>query len=292
MKHQVIKDLAVALAGITTLFATQPTASAASQYSAKRSHEVKLIWRKAMGRHAFTAPTGARFSKHLGTRYGYNTETANVAWYTDAHEKLYLKNLNMYSIYYHVTNSDQSLQGWIWKGYLKPANDDSTSAGSDGSSNANNDNSSPDSTMNLHYDTDGINEKIIQLFPGLTEDSKLDHLAAYSIWIDEHRPEDSATLFPERLVKLYGGDPKGLLEEKGGVPEADINTLKKQVEDPLNVIEYSNLSQYAGYHIGVASYPTSFTTYTNSGSIHNKFEYEIYICPANPTINPSTYKPN
>ena len=109
-------------------FSLQSNVLAATQYSSKRSQEVKLIWRKSMKQHAFTAPTGARFSKHLGTRYGSNTETANVIWYTDAHEKLYLKNLHMYSIYYHVTNQNQNLQGWIWKGYMEPISNSSSSS--------------------------------------------------------------------------------------------------------------------------------------------------------------------
>ncbi|MFD1124114.1 hypothetical protein ACFQ22_01890 [Lentilactobacillus raoultii] len=182
MKHQLIKGLAVALAGIATLFSTQSTTSAASQYSAKRSREVKLIWRKAMGRHAFTAPTGARFSKHLGTRYGYNTETANVTWYTDAHEKLYLKNLNMYSIYYHVTNSDQSLQGWIWKGYLKPATNDNSGTNpnnsNDGTSNNGSTSSSGSSTNSTSSSVpNSTSQELAGFFAGTQSNPQLQKIA-------------------------------------------------------------------------------------------------------------------
>ncbi len=288
MKQKLIKSLAVGLASIGMLFTYQSTAFATSQYSAKRSHEVKLIWRKSMGRHAFLAPTGARFSKHLGTRYGYNTETADVTWYTDAHEKLYLKNLNMYSIYYHVTNADQSLQGWIWKGYMKPA-----PVAADGASTSSNDNSSnttnsDSSTATTKFDADSFNKQIIQLFPGLIEDTKLDQLASYCVWLDNHGLARDQTRFSGRLVKLYGGEPKGLLEEWDGVPRADINLVKNQVESPLNEIKYSNLSQYAGYHIGVASFLAPFTSSKDA----HKIGYYIFTLPANPTINPSTYKPN
>lgn len=171
MKQHFLRAVIAGLAGLGAIFTLQANANAASQYSAKRSSEVKLIWRKAMGRYAFTAPTGARFSKHLGTRYGYNTETANVTWYTDAHEKLYLKNLHMYSIYYHVTNSDQSLQGWIWKGYLKPAgNDDSgngDSTGASGSSSASTSTAFPNS----------ISQELAGFFTGTQPNSQLQKIA-------------------------------------------------------------------------------------------------------------------
>lgn len=171
MKQHFLRAVIAGLAGLGAIFTLQANVNAASQYSARRSSEVKLIWRKAMGRYAFTAPTGARFSKHLGTRYGYNTETANVTWYTDAHEKLYLKNLHMYSIYYHVTNSDQSLQGWIWKGYLKPVgNDDSgsgDSTGTSGSSSASTSTAFPNS----------ISQELAGFFTGTQPNSQLQKIA-------------------------------------------------------------------------------------------------------------------
>jgi len=98
---------------------TSVSASANSQYSAARSHSVKLVWRKSMKRHTYTATKGARYSKHLGIRYSNNDVTPTVAWYTDAHEKLYRKNKGNSAIYYHVKSADGTLQGWIWRGYLK-----------------------------------------------------------------------------------------------------------------------------------------------------------------------------
>lgn len=95
-------------------------ASANSQYSARRSNSVKLLWRRGMGQHTYTATRGARYSKHLGIRYSNNDVTPNVIWYTDAHEKLYDKYKKNSAIYYHVRSADRTLQGWIWRGYLKP----------------------------------------------------------------------------------------------------------------------------------------------------------------------------
>lgn len=88
------------------------------QYSASRSNSVKLIWRRNMGRHAYKTTDGARYSKHLGMRYGYNSDMPDVTWYTDAHEKLYMKNSGHYAIYYHVKSADGQHGGWIWRGYL------------------------------------------------------------------------------------------------------------------------------------------------------------------------------
>ncbi len=202
MKQKLIKSLAVGLTSIGMLFTYPSTVSATSQYSAKRSRKVKLIWRKSMGRHAFLAPTGARFSKHLGTRYGYNTETADVTWYTDAHEKLYLKNLNMYSIYYHVTNSDQSLQGWIWKGYMKPVNnnnEDETNPNSGSTTRAGNNNGNSSNRTNNGSGNSGsgnnaiynyynkpidnslvdssLNQQAIQVFPNTTPNNQIQRIA-------------------------------------------------------------------------------------------------------------------
>jgi len=107
----------VASAGMFGFMTT--TASANSQYSAARSNSVKLVWRKSMKQHMYTATKGARYSKHLGIRYSNNDVTPTVTWYTDAHEKLYKKYKGHSAIYYHVKSADGTLQGWIWRGYLR-----------------------------------------------------------------------------------------------------------------------------------------------------------------------------
>lgn len=88
------------------------------QYSASRSKSVKLVWRNSMGRHAYKTTDGARYSKHLGYRYGFNSDMPDVTWYTDAHEKLYKKATGKYYIYYHVKSADGQHGGWVWRGYL------------------------------------------------------------------------------------------------------------------------------------------------------------------------------
>ncbi|AQW21274.1 hypothetical protein PL11_004715 [Lentilactobacillus curieae] len=179
---------------LASLCGLQVTANAASQYSAKRSHEVKLIWRRSMGTHAFKAPTGARFSKHLGVCYGYNPQTADVTWYTDAHEKLYLKNLRMYSIYYHVT-SKSGLQGWIWKGYMKPVNSNAGDASSNSSStgnSANNTTSKP---------TNSLSQELAGFFENTVPNNQLQQIAnQYPSFVSKYSNPDSGDEYFQIMV--------------------------------------------------------------------------------------------
>lgn len=116
---RILQGIFAAIVGVGVLSVTT-SVSANGQYSATRSNSVKLVWRKSMGRHAFTATQGARYSRHLAIRYSNNDVTPNVTWYTDAHEKFYKKYKGRNAIYYHVKSADGTLQGWIWRGYLKP----------------------------------------------------------------------------------------------------------------------------------------------------------------------------
>ncbi|WP_225428263.1 hypothetical protein [Levilactobacillus enshiensis] len=118
---QVVKGIIALGVGVSLLGSLGTTASANSQYSASRSNSVRLVWRAKMGRHAMTAVKGSRYSKHLGTWYGYNSSLSDVTWYTNAHEKLYDVATGKYLIYYHVNSADGQHGGWIWRGYLKSA---------------------------------------------------------------------------------------------------------------------------------------------------------------------------
>ncbi|NLR30929.1 hypothetical protein [Levilactobacillus tujiorum] len=102
------------------LWLAAPTTASAKQYSAKRGNSVRLIWRKPMKQHQFTANRGYRYSRHLTVRYERNSSVSATTWFTDAHEKLYQKNRHNYAIYYHVRSGNGMMQGWIWRGYLKP----------------------------------------------------------------------------------------------------------------------------------------------------------------------------
>lgn len=115
-KGLLIISLSLGLLGATT-------ASASSrEYSTQRANSVRLVWRANMGRHALVASKGARYSEHLGIRYGLNADTSDVVWYTNAHEELYDKDTGNYLIYYHVNNASYSSGGWIWRGYLQNTN--------------------------------------------------------------------------------------------------------------------------------------------------------------------------
>jgi hypothetical protein len=306
MKNSTIKLFAACLVSLGAVFTSQLQTTAASQYSAARSNDVKLIWRHAMGRHAYTATTGARYSEHLGTRYGFNTETAKVTWYTTAHEKLYFKDSRTYAIYYHVTNASQSLQGWIWNGYLKPvttstgttstpthpgSGDTSTSNGNPSATtpvttnnSANNDNYSDNAQEFNDIDNIKFAQQILQLSPNMVEDEKLDDLAKYDLWMNDNYRDVDQNMFTNHLVQEYGGEPRGLEEDWGYVGTPDISLVKTQLSNKLNEIDYTNLSNYDGYHIGVA---TEAESSPPSEKIE-KINYVVWILPANPIIAPQS----
>ncbi len=96
------------------------SSSAGSSYSAARSNSMRLIWREPMNWHPYYAVKGARYSKHLGIRYGNNSDLPNVTWATIEHEKLQVKQSGKTLIYYHVKSLDGKYSGWIWRGYLIP----------------------------------------------------------------------------------------------------------------------------------------------------------------------------
>ncbi|MDT6981412.1 hypothetical protein [Levilactobacillus zymae] len=119
MKHYVQGMLALGLS--LGLFGGSTASASQRNYSAARSRSVRLVWRHSMGQYSYTATRGARYSAHLGVRYGANAATPNQVWYTNAHEKLYDKATHRQLIYYHVNNGDYTSGGWIWRGYLKAA---------------------------------------------------------------------------------------------------------------------------------------------------------------------------
>ncbi|MFC6259365.1 hypothetical protein [Levilactobacillus fujinensis] len=111
--------MAVVAAGIVSTGLTV-TAAAKAQYSAQRSNAIRLIWRRSMGRHAVHATgEGARYSKHLGYRYGDLSTLTKLTFYTDAHEKVQVKATGKYRIYYHVKSSNGLFAAWVWRGYLQ-----------------------------------------------------------------------------------------------------------------------------------------------------------------------------
>jgi hypothetical protein len=224
------------------------------------------------------------------------------------------------AVYYYVTSGNGRASGIVWRGYLTAGvnsgtstmpstgsssssdgsnstgnSSSSTNAGTDtGSSSSSTSSSSSASTSAPTYSTDStqfnakdvasFNKQIIQLFPGLIEDSKLDDMASYILKLqDKYNYGDMQTLSDKHRTQLYGGEPYGLLEDWNAVTIPDINLVKKQVVSPLNEINYLNLSGYAGYHIGVASQAEANSS--NGGKI-SKINYYIYILPANPKITP------
>lgn len=183
-------------------------------------------------------------SKHSGTRYGYNRETVNTIWYTDAHEKLYLKNLHMYSIYYHVTNQNQNLQGWIWKGYLKP-----TSTNPKGSTSTNN--SGKASIDNTHQSISSRVQDVLSLFPGTKySQSASEYLDTDSEDIVQNpdprsaaQKQDSVNITHSTTLDTRVSAIKQLKTNQITFKQYVANDLKKQNIVPIN---------YSGYTIGIS----------------------------------------
>lgn len=224
------------------------------------------------------------------------------------------------AVYYYVTSGNGRVNGIVWRGYLTAgvnsgasttpstgstsSSDGSTSTGNSssstntgtdtGSSSSSTSSSSSASTSAPTYSTDStqfnakdaasFNKQIIQLFPGLIEDSKLDEMASYILDLqDKYNYGDMQTLADKQEVQLYGGHPYGLLQNWNDVKSPDITLVKNQLINESNEIDYSNLNKYIGYHIGVAS--KAEANMPNGRKI-TKINYEIYILPPNPKITP------
>jgi hypothetical protein len=201
-------------------------------------------------------------------------------------------------VYYYVTNEAGTVSGIVWRGYLTSGTNpntttDGTHNGNNNSSNDNNSssgNSSNTTDQNYSDNTKQFNKtdarqfekQILQLFPGLIEDQKLDELAEYGVSLDEqYNYSDSQAYWSKRLIQLYGGEPQGLLQNWNFVKQPNIALVKDQLVNHSNEINYSNLSNYNGYHIGVAVKAASSNS--NSNNI-GKINYRIYLLPANPKI--------
>ncbi|MDT6980726.1 hypothetical protein [Levilactobacillus zymae] len=243
-------------------------AAASSQYSAKRSNSVRLVWRRAMGRHAMTATRGARYSKHLGLRYGNNAAT--VTWYTDAHEKLYEKDKHVAAIYYHVTSADGTLQGWIWRGYLKegvakPSTTSTPATTQQTTTTVDPNDLDPDDLQYL-YDIQhapAYAATIRSLFPGTVNDQDLVQAAGQAAYTTDGE-ESPTTSASGRLIRLQS-----------------VNTANQQHIDPsqyarlLSAAGYpaNQRAKFTGWHIGVAIHTTETDEGINQGAVF------IYLQP-------------
>ncbi|WP_341778215.1 hypothetical protein [Levilactobacillus sp. HBUAS70063] len=255
---KIVQTLLVLGVGAGVMGATSLSASANSQYSAKRSKSVRLVWRKPMKQHAFTATQGARYSRHLGIRYSNNDVTPTVTWYTDAHEKLYKKNKGYSAIYYHVKSADGTLQGWIWRGYLKAAGSTPTTT--------------KPTTPTVSAPTGKLtesNEKAFaaalkQLFPGTITDQKLSREANAAAW-----PTDA-------VDGDYVGPHQTVIHLRN--PQSDALPFYFKAYEPLlTAAGYpaSVRAGYAGWHIGIDIHDD----WGDEGA--NRGDALIYLEPAN-----------
>lgn len=231
-KARLVQGLMVLNIGVGILSIGNVSAMASSQYSAARSRSVRLVWRKSMKQNAYTASTGARFSKHLAVRYGNNRATSKVTWYTDAHEKLYKKNVGHATIYYHVKSADGTLQGWIWRGYLKPVMTKQSNAAVTAKLNP------TDPSTNLPIANEQLlDQEILSLFPGTIEDKALDAQAGSVVYTTDG--EEAPTVKAHQVyIHLFNSS-------------AVMNT-----QNYANLLAKAGYTatkrgQYRGWHIGV-----------------------------------------
>lgn len=234
-KVRLIQGLVVLGAGVGLLGTGSLSAAASSQYSAARSKNVRLVWRKSMKQHTYRATAGARYSRHLAVRYSYNQATAKVTWYTDAHEKMYKKHQGHSTIYYHVKSADGKLQGWIWRGYLKPVKAQ-TPVVDKSAVTAKTDPNDPGELAPIANER-LLDQEILSLFPGTIEDKTLNAQAGSVVYTSDG--EKSPTVKPGQVyIRLYNAsnvmdtENYANLLTKAGYPAA-------------------KRSQYRGWHIGV-----------------------------------------
>ncbi|MBZ2199829.1 D-alanyl-D-alanine carboxypeptidase [Lentilactobacillus hilgardii] len=287
--------------------------SAVLTHASVRYYTVKTINRDNLPYHV-TTQRSAYVYNVSHTRKLHNLKNyPNTTWYVSKSLLMRSSYTGRKAVYYYVTSGNGRASGIVWRGYLTAGVNSGTSTmpntGSSSSNNSSTDTSSSSSSSNVSsdasaststptYSTDStqfnsketstFNKQILQLAPGLIEDQRLDDLASYSLWLNDQYNHDDQPLFSGRLVKLYGGSPQGLLQDWGFVQNPDIYTVKSQLSNRLNEIDFSNLDQYQGYHIGVASEAESDNP---GGGKISRVNYYVFILPANPKITPSTYKP-
>ncbi|MGX6428068.1 hypothetical protein [Levilactobacillus yonginensis] len=206
------------------LLVSQPTTAHASQYSAARANSVRLVWRRSMKAHQFHTMRGARYSKHLGTRYAYNRD--NITWVTDAHEKLYNKRKHTSAIYYHVHTLYSPHGGWIWRGYLTPGGVEPKV--------------SPAEAAQEKQEQVLVND-LHSLFPGTTMDQQLTNDADQITYPTDGVDAQYVTAGPgQKLIKFScPGTPSNYLKT--------YNKLLKKQGYPA-----ATRAQFKGWHIGIS----------------------------------------
>ena len=286
---------------------TGVTASANSQYSAARSNSVRLVWRTSMKRHAYTATKGARYSKHLGIRYSNNDVTPTVTWYTDAHEKLYNKYKGHSAIYYHVKSADGTLQGWIWRGYLKAAKQGVKTTvkkekTADNSVTLQNAKSSTEYTNAIQTESQyKLANAVWKLFPG----------TKVNLWLSRHvancdqtyilktkQSSDVGVLSAKSLSNFYvqngiidpaktdywllGSRSKAFGETQNQSVSQRISVIKKAMDD--DGMTASKRSSFNGWYIGINVADSSMINSSNPNTDPENpyvWTYGIFLAPSN-----------
>ncbi|KID43722.1 hypothetical protein [Levilactobacillus brevis] len=282
------------------------TASANSQYSAKRSNSVRLVWRTSMKRHAYTATHGARYSKHLGIRYSNNDVTSTVTWYTDAHEKLYKKYKGHNAIYYHVKSADGTLQGWIWRGYLKSVKQGASTntkanMAVDNSVTLQNAKSSSEYTNAVQTESQyRLANAVWKLFPGTKVNLWLSRHVAYCDQTDvlkakptTEKEEVAAKYLSQFYVQngvnspaktqywLLGARSKAFVETQSQSVSQRVNTLKRAMDN--DGMTASKRHSFKGWYIGINVADSSEINGSNPNTDPENpyvWTYGVFLAPA------------
>lgn len=276
----------------------KPAKVSASYYGVKSINRNKLPYHATSRRSAYIY--NATHTQKLHNLRNYPRTT----WYVSKSILMRSNYTGKKSVYYYVSNGAGTVSGIVWRGYLTSGTNPKTTSGAtptgkntgsndNSSSNDNNRSSGNDSNttdQNYSNNTNKFNEtdagpfkkQILQLFPNLVEDQKLDELAEYAVSLDEqYNYSDSQAYWSKRLIQLYGGEPQGLLQNWNFIKQPNISLVKDQLVNHSNEINYSNLSNYNGYHIGIAVKATSSNSDSNN---IEKINYRIYLLPANPKV--------
>jgi hypothetical protein len=297
------KEIVLLASALTSLGIWGATTQAKPAQASARYYWVKSIDRNNLPYHA-ASQRSAYIYNATHTQKLHNLKNyPRTTWYVSKSILMRSSYTGKKGVYYYVANGAGTVSGIVWRGYLTSginpnadsvttpnsnsgdSNDNSSNGDNNSSGNNSNtpDQTYSDNTKQFNETNAGQFEKqILQLFPNLVEDQKLDELAEYGVSLDEqYNYSDSQAYWSKWLIQLYGGEPQGLLQNWNFISQPNISLVKNQLVNHSNEINYSNLSDYNGYHIGVAVKATSSNS--NSTKI-GKINYRIYLLPANPKI--------
>lgn len=220
------------------------TTESSTAHASVRYDTVKSINRNNLPYHATTQHSAYIYNVNH-TRKLHNLKNySSTTWYVSKSLLMRSSYTGKENVFYYVTSGNGRVNGIVWRGYLTAgpnpgASSDTNSGDSTSNSNSadnggtntgatgNNDSSTNSnsgtnsgligsstttySTNSNQFNTKDVtafNKQIIQLFPGLLEDQKLDDVASQDLELsDKYNYGDQETLLDKYIVQTYGGAP-------------------------------------------------------------------------------------